>query len=49
LAYTIVDEKTGRLYYMEGFVFYPNEAHRESIREVEAILQATKTIPNNNK
>ncbi len=49
LAYTIVDEKTGRLYYMEGFVFYPNEAHRESIREVEAILHATKTLPINNK
>jgi hypothetical protein len=49
LAYNVVDDKTGRMHYMEGFVFYPNEAHRESIREVEAILHATQTLPKNNK
>jgi hypothetical protein len=27
---------------MEGFVYYPNEAHRASLREIETILQATK-------
>ena len=42
LAYAVVDEKKGKLYYMEGFVYYPNEAHRESIREIETILLATE-------
>lgn len=45
LAYVIVDDKKGKLYYMEGFVYYPNEAHRESIREIETILLATEVLP----
>jgi hypothetical protein len=44
LAYVIVDSKKGKLYYMEGFVYYPNEAHREAIREIETILLATDLI-----
>nr|WP_306413699.1 DUF4837 family protein [Cecembia lonarensis] len=44
LAYLIVDDKKGKLYYMEGFVYYPNEAHRESIREIETILLATEVL-----
>ncbi|RPA68909.1 DUF4837 family protein [Cyclobacteriaceae bacterium YHN15] len=44
LAYLIVDDKNGKLYYMEGFVYYPNEAHRESIREIETILLATEFL-----
>jgi len=44
LAYVIVDAKKGKLYYMEGFVYYPNEAHRESIREIETILLATDLL-----
>lgn len=44
LAYVIVDSKRGKLYYMEGFVYYPNEAHRESIREIETILLATDLL-----
>jgi hypothetical protein len=45
LAYVIVDDKKGKLYYMEGFVYYPNEAHRESIREIETILLSTEVLP----
>lgn len=44
LAYVIVDSKRGKIYYMEGFVYYPNEAHRESIREIETILLATDLL-----
>jgi hypothetical protein len=44
LAYLIVDDKNGKLYYMEGFVYYPNEAHREAIREIETILLATEFL-----
>lgn len=42
LSYAVVDAKNGKLYYMEGFVYYPNEAHRSSIREIETILLATE-------
>jgi hypothetical protein len=45
LAYVLVDSDRGKLYYMEGFVYYPNETHRESIREIETILLATEIIP----
>lgn len=41
LSYTVVDQEKGKLYYMEGFVYYPNEAHRASLREIETILLAT--------
>jgi hypothetical protein len=44
LSYLIVDDKKGKLYYMEGFVYYPNEAHREPIREIETILLATEIL-----
>lgn len=38
VSYTFVDESTQRLYYIEGFVIHPNEEHRESIRQLEALL-----------
>ncbi len=41
LGYLMVDEKKGKLYYMEGFVYYPNEIHRNALREIEAILLNT--------
>ena len=41
LSYTVVDEKSAKLYYIEGFVYYPNETHRASLREIETILLAT--------
>jgi hypothetical protein len=42
LGYLWVDNTLGKMYYMEGFVYYPNEAHREAIREIETILLATE-------
>ncbi|MGY6523656.1 MAG: DUF4837 family protein [Mongoliitalea sp.] len=42
LGYLLVDNEHGKMYYMEGFVYYPNEAHREAIREIETILLATE-------
>ncbi|MDN3202834.1 DUF4837 family protein [Algoriphagus sediminis] len=41
LGYFMVDEEKGRLYYMEGFVYYPNEVHRDALREIETILLKT--------
>lgn len=41
LGYLMVDEEKGKLYYMEGFVFYPNEVHRDALREIETILLNT--------
>lgn len=39
LSYTFVDESTGRLYYIEGFLYAPSiERKREMMRELEAIL-----------
>ncbi|REG83098.1 DUF4837 family protein [Algoriphagus antarcticus] len=41
LGYLMVDQKKGKLYYIEGFVFYPNEIHRDALREIETILLNT--------
>ncbi len=41
LGYLMVDEKKGKLYYIEGFVYYPNEIHRDALREIETILLNT--------
>lgn len=43
LSYTFVDEESGRLYYIEGFVYRPNEDKRDFIREIEAILKTFRT------
>ena len=42
ISYTVVDEEAGKLYYMDGFVYHPNETHRPSLREIETILLATE-------
>lgn len=41
LGYLMIDEKKGKLYYMEGFVYFPNEIHRDALREIQAILLKT--------
>lgn len=41
LGYLMINEKKGKLYYMEGFVYYPNEVHRDALREIETILLNT--------
>ncbi|MEX2336574.1 MAG: DUF4837 family protein [Fulvivirga sp.] len=43
ISYTLVDEKLGRLYYIEGFVYSPGKKQRELIRELEVILSTFKT------
>lgn len=48
LGYLMVDEQKGKLYYIEGFVYYPNEVHRDALREIETILLNTDVswVPN---
>ncbi|MGM0944401.1 MAG: DUF4837 family protein [Bacteroidota bacterium] len=41
LGYLMIDEEKGKLYYIEGFVYYPNEVHRDALREIETILLKT--------
>lgn len=41
LGYLMVDKEKGKLYYIEGFVYYPNEVHRNALREIETILLNT--------
>lgn len=41
LGYLMVDQKKGKLYYMEGFVYFPNEMHRDALREIQTVLLNT--------
>ncbi len=41
LGYLMVDQAKGKLYYMEGFVYFPNEVHRDALREIQTILLNT--------
>ncbi|MDI1322152.1 MAG: DUF4837 family protein [Algoriphagus sp.] len=41
LGYIMIDKEKGKLYYIEGFVYYPNEVHRDALREIETILLNT--------
>jgi hypothetical protein len=41
LGYLMVDQAKGKLYYMEGFVYFPNEIHRDALREIQTILLNT--------
>lgn len=43
VSYTFVDEKTQKLYYIEGYVYAPDEKKKPLIREVEAILSTFHT------
>lgn len=43
VSYTLVDEGTGYLYYIEGFTFSPSRSQREIMRELETILFTFKT------
>lgn len=42
ISYTVVDSKSGMLFYIEGFVYSPGKSQRETIRELEAILHTFK-------
>jgi hypothetical protein len=41
LGYLMIDEKKGKLYYMEGFVYFPNELHADALREIQTVLLKT--------
>jgi hypothetical protein len=43
ISYSMVDEAQGMLYYIEGFVYSPDRAQRELLRELEAILHTFRT------
>lgn len=43
ISYTLVDDKKGLLYYIEGFAFSPGKNQRETVRELEAILWTFKS------
>lgn len=43
LSYTIVDEESGLLYYIEGYVDSPGTRKKNLVRELEAILSTFKT------
>jgi hypothetical protein len=42
-GYLFVDESLGRLYYIEGFVIAPGKKKRNTLRELETILQTFET------
>jgi len=41
LGYLMIDEKKGKLYYLEGFVYFPNERHADALREIQTVLLNT--------
>ena len=43
VSYVFVDEKSNRLYYLDGFVVSPGRAKREPLRELEVILKTFQT------
>lgn len=43
VSYTTVDEKLGRLYYIEGYVYHPSGDKRDWIREMDTILKTFRT------
>jgi hypothetical protein len=43
VSYTIVDEGTQMLYYVEGYVYSPGTKKKKLVREVEAILSTFRT------
>jgi len=49
LGYLMIDEKKGKLYYMEGFVYFPNEQHGDALREIQTVLLNTNVSWNDPK
>lgn len=43
VSYTLVDEETQTLYYIEGYVYSPGTKKKKLIREVEAVLTTFRT------
>jgi len=40
VSYTTVDQKLGRLYYIEGYVYHPSGDKRDWMREMDTILKS---------
>ncbi|MDN3668068.1 DUF4837 family protein [Echinicola jeungdonensis] len=49
ISYVTVNPDNSKLYFMEGFVFYPNEKHKSALWEIETILMGTNFIENPEK
>jgi hypothetical protein len=50
LSYVFVDDASGRLYYIEAFLYAPNKIKRQMMRELEAVLFSFRTpseLPSN--
>jgi hypothetical protein len=39
LNYTILDEKSNRIIFLDGFVYYPNKEKRDLMRQIEGIFR----------
>ena len=44
ISYTIVDEATQKIFYIEGYVYAPAGRKKNFVREVDAILSTFKTV-----
>lgn len=42
ISYTVLDETTGKVITLDGYVYYPNQPKRDYIRELEAIFHSLK-------
>lgn len=42
VSYTFASEKTGKIYYLEGFIYAPSEKKREYMRQLNTILQSAE-------
>ena len=44
LNYTMLDEKTNRIIFLDGFVYYPNKEKRDLMRQLEGIFRSIQLI-----
>ena len=45
VSYTLVDETTNRIYYLEGFIYSPGVDQRELMREMNVVLKTFQSGP----
>lgn len=45
ICYAVASPETGKIFYLEGFCFSPGKDQRETIRELEAILNTFRIAP----
>jgi len=44
ISYTFVDEKRGRIFTLDGYIYYPNEKKALHMRELESIFHSLKIL-----